>query len=233
MNRALLIVSSLFLALVALMAACGGGDGDGDSSDAIGVGATAADGGTAASGGTAANGGTATDGGEESGEAFFQVDADPSASGIQSSVAIAQGATFKILWNVNPGDTGPYGGYQGKMAFDPAVVSVVSGKPLALMCSGDQQCGAAGPVMSNEPDDLGQGWIFAGEVIVDPLGDTTDYAGDVYEVELRCVAEGTSPLDLRPPPEDTFGQFTYLAPSWEHPTTTVDGEVVCAGDEGP
>lgn len=163
------------------------------------------------------------------GNAQFKVDADPAAPGIQTTVSIPVDQTFRVLWNISPGDTGPYFGYQGKMAFDESVVKVISGASLGSICSSEQMCAPAGPVINNGKDPLGQGTIFAGEAIVSPAFSTSSYAGDVYEVTLQCLAAGTSPLDLRPPPPDPLGQVTSLAITAEHPTDTFDAEVKCTG----
>lgn len=164
--------------------------------------------------------------------AQFRVDADPDTPGIQTTVTRPVGASFKVRWNIDRGDTPEYQGYQGKMAVDETIVTILSGAPLGVICGPGQACAPAGPVISNaevhaaEVDEL-QGTIFGGEIIVEPLGSTSDFAGDVYEVELQCLAEGTSPLDLRPPPDDPLGQNTSLILDIYHPTDTFDAEVTC------
>jgi hypothetical protein len=167
--------------------------------------------------------------------ALFQVDADVATPGVQTTIAVPPGQSFTVRWNIDPRETGPYQGYQGKMGFDAAVVNVVSANALGAICAQGQTCVGTPAVIKNtgEPDALGQGSIFAGEGIAATPASSTSFAGDVYEVELRCLTEGTSPLDLRPPPPDPLGQNTSLSPSDSHPTDTADGEVVCSATAPP
>jgi len=168
--------------------------------------------------------------------AEFRVDADPSTPGIQTSVTHPVGASFKVRWNVSQGDTADYQGYQGKMGADRTIIEILGSAPLGVMCPAGQQCSPTGPSIQNaggnQDPGLDQATIFAGEVILTVDG-TTSFAGDVYEVELRCIAAGTSPLDLRPPPVDELGQNTELLPGEAHPTDTFDAQVTCGEGGAP
>jgi hypothetical protein len=165
-------------------------------------------------------------------DAEFRVDADPGTVGVQTTVTHAPGETFTVQWVVDPADTPDYNGYQGKMAVDRALVSIEAGAPLSnALCSGGGVCVPTGPSIQNvggaSDPGLDQGTIFGGEIILS--GGPSSFAGAVYEVTLECLAEGTSPLDLRPLPEDPVGQNTSLLDDSTHPTETFDAEVVCSG----
>jgi hypothetical protein len=223
------IVLFLFLATATVLAACGGGS----SSEPTSV---PADGVTTGEGTPISPLGppppTATP--FQGTWAQIRVDADPETPGIQTEVTRAVGETFKVRWNLDQKDTPDYQGYQGKMAVDETILAIESGAPLGAMCGSDQTCAPAGPVISNEEIhteelDESQGFIFGGEVVVEPRGTTSGFAGDVYEVELQCLAAGTSPLDLRPPPEDPLNQNTSLLLDFQHPTETFDAQVTCQG----
>jgi hypothetical protein len=164
--------------------------------------------------------------------AEFRVDADPDTAGIQDSVIHPVGASFKIRWNIDRGDTPPYSGYQGKMGVDRSIVEIVAGAPLGTMCPAGLQCAPSGPIIQNnggvQDPDLDEATIFGGEIITTQDG-TSSFSGDVYEVELHCISGGVSVLDLRPPPADGLGQNTELLS--DNPTDTFDAQVTC-GEEG-
>jgi len=161
--------------------------------------------------------------------ASFSLDADPDTGGVQTSVSKDLGDTFTVVWVIDPGDTGPYQGYQGKLAFEETVVNALAGVPFtpSAICEAGQVCVPTGPVISNDPDMLGEGTLLGGEIIFYPAGGATSFAGEVYEVTLECVGNGISPLDLRPPPVDPLGQNTSLLPDDQHPTDTFDAQVIC------
>ena len=140
------------------------------------------------------------------------VDADPSAGGIQSSIAFTGTQTFSIDIEISAASI-PYRGYQLFLAWPDSGLSFVSDSP-------DQPDGLTACTSPGRTTEGTSATLKT--ACVSPARRTTSFTGPVENLTLRCAADGTFVVHVVSVLEDLYWGSTMLDADGSYIATAVD-----------
>jgi hypothetical protein len=131
------------------------------------------------------------------------VDLDTGTAGIQSTRTVGSGATIDIAI-VSSSITTDYNGYQWELEWDDARLNFSSASENTAGHGGSLCAPATTTTDSGAGVPSGKEWAGQGAGCLRPSG-TTNFAGDLVTITVQCQADGTTPVHLVGPNEDTGG----------------------------